>query len=308
MSKNIINKSAYPSVAPFLIKAYQLNSDGEAYVIEGNKNLSQTYFEHLQFPITNFWGNYFKEKIDILEPKRKDLMLDVCCGTGTLCLNTMPRLGFRKCIAIDNSDVAIGTLRRRINADQNIEAKVEDITKTSFPEHSIDAVYGNSFLHHIPNNPAFLKETFRILRGGGVMVLTGEPTTSAGPLETVIMGSVIRLFEILRIKKKKEVPHETAVTDIWLYEESSLREMLTEVGFTDVRIRGFGVLVPMLNWPSTLIFQKIFGRSMQPEWYWRVFGAIDKVLFFWLPAGMHSHFVIAARKPELSSNADPSAI
>lgn len=170
MSRNIINKSAYPSIASFVIKPYQLNKDGEAYVIDSNKNLSQSYFEHLQFPITKFWGNYFEEKIKILEPKSKEVMLDVCCGTGTLCLNTMPRLGFSKCIAIDNSKVAIEVLRRRININQRIEAKNDDITSTSFAECSIDAVYGNSFLHHIPNNHAFLSETFRILRGGGVMV------------------------------------------------------------------------------------------------------------------------------------------
>jgi hypothetical protein len=32
--------------------------------------------------------------------------------------------------------------------------------------------------------------------------------------------------------------------DIWLYEEDAVREMLTGVGFVDIRLDGFGVLAP----------------------------------------------------------------
>jgi ubiquinone/menaquinone biosynthesis C-methylase UbiE len=167
--KRIINRSAYQRIAPFVYKPYQLNQEGEDFVILSNQNLPESYFEHLLFPVSDFWGDYFEDKLNLLQPENREVMLDVCCGTGTLCLNVMPKLGFAKCIAIDNSEVAIGTLRKRVRTDQHVEVIKQDITKTSFPSDSIDAVYGNSFLHHLPNNYAFLAEAFRVLkRGGGV--------------------------------------------------------------------------------------------------------------------------------------------
>lgn len=296
--KKIINATAYRRIAPFVIKPYQLNKEGEDFVVLSNQNLSKDYFEHLQFPVSRFWGNYFAEKLNILEPKIKEVMLDVCCGTGTLCLNIMPISGFSKCIAIDNSQVAIDLLKKRMGQYQQIEAKRQDITHMSFDDNSIDAVYGNSFLHHLPDNYSFLSESFRVLREGGVLVLTGEPTVTASFLEGVIMMSVIKTLVFFKLKSKKTYLHDLPVTDIWLYEENSLRRMLGEIGFVDITIRGFGVLVPLLNWPTTLIFNKIIGKSMQPEWYWMLFGWLDRKLFDWLPANKHSHFVIAARKPE----------
>jgi len=150
--KKIINRSAYQRMVPFVNKPYQLNQEGEDFVILSNQNLPESYFEHLLFPVSDFWGGYFEDKLNLLKPVNKGVMLDVCCGTGTLCLNVMPKLGFAKCIAIDNSEAAIGVLRKRVNADQHIEVTKQDITKTSFTNNSIDAVYGNSFLHHIPDN------------------------------------------------------------------------------------------------------------------------------------------------------------
>lgn len=297
-TEKIVNERAYRKLRPCVIKPYQLNEQGEKFVISSNKNLSDDYFEHLLFPISNFWGSYFEEKINLLHPRRRDVMIDVCCGTGTLCLNVIPKLGFSKCIAIDNSSVAIKVLADRLKTNQPIEVRNEDITKTTFNENSIDAIYGNSFLHHIPNNHAFFAETFRILRPGGVVVLTGEPTVTARVLENIIMMSLINGLDFLGLRRMKPYDDQAPVTDIWLYEEQSLRQMLIDNGYIDINIQGFGILVPLLNWPTSLAFSFLFGKSMQPDWYWRLFGWLDKILFFWLPANMYSHFAIAARKPE----------
>ena len=129
------------------------------------------------------------------------------------------------------------------------------------------------------------------------MVLTGEPTIGAAFLENCITMTTIKVLVFLRLKKKKQSLHETPVTDIWLYEEDTLRDILAAIGFVDITIRGFGVLVPLFNGPTALILGKLIGKSMQPEWYWKWLGWLDDKLFGWLPADKQSHFVIAARKP-----------
>ena len=148
----------------------------------------------------------------------------------------------------------------------------------------------------------FLLHHFALLEHRGVVVFTGEPTLAAGSLETVIMMSLIKGLDFLGLRRMKPYDDQAPVTDIWLYEEESLRQMLLDAGFNDIKIQGYGVFVPLLNWPSTIVFRKIFGKSTQPEWYWRLFGWLDRNLFFWLSANKHSHFVIAARKPDLAAN------
>ncbi len=67
-------------------------------------------------------------------------MIDVCCNTGTLCLNIMPISGLSRCIDIDNSKYAIQILRNRIKEVQHIEVRNIEITSTSFNKGAIDAV------------------------------------------------------------------------------------------------------------------------------------------------------------------------
>jgi ubiquinone/menaquinone biosynthesis C-methylase UbiE len=293
----VIYPQAFGRIAPYVVRAYELDPEGAALVIRSNEVLPDEYFDHLTFPVSDYWGKYFKGKLSALRPRGRDVMLDVCCGTGTLCLNVMPGIGFERCIAIDNSEAAIAVLRRRMRRDQRIDVMKQDITRLSMDCDSVDAVYGNSFLHHLPDNYAFLAETLRILKPGGVMVLTGEPTVAAPALENAIIGNILAFLRLIGVRRRRRVDREMPITDIWLYEEDAVREMLAGVGFVDIRLDGFGVLAPLLNWPSALVFRALTGRSLQPEWYWKWLGRLDDALFGWLPADRKSHVVIAARKP-----------
>ena len=142
----------------------------------------------------------------------------------------------------------------------------------------------------------FLREAYRVLSPGGVCVMTGEPTRSALFLEGLIMSTLVKITSLFR-KKRSQRPKCKKLTDIWLYEKESLTSMLSEVGFTEIKIKPFGFFSALLNGPSSIFFSVIFRKSMQPDFYWKIVTIIDHNLFFWLPAKFHSHFVIAARKP-----------
>lgn len=287
------NSLAYQFFRKYILRPYQLNLKGCKIVINSNANLNEDYFDHLNFPISGFWQKYFYKKLQILEPKEKTCFLDVACGTGTLCLNVMPKINFKKCVAIDNSEFALKILKKRKNINQNIIIKRDDLSLRSFKKKSIDAIYGNSFLHHIPDNYKFLKEAYRILKPGGVIVFTGEPTINAEFLETFFSKIVKKFINFFGYKKNsKKINH---VSDIWLYEEKSLKNMLTDCGFKNIKIKPFGFFVPLFNLPTTFFFKFLFGKSLQPDWYWWLVGIIDE-FFFWIPSKYKSHFVIAGRK------------
>ena len=283
-----------------LIRPYVLNQSGASMVYDSNEGLADEYFDHLEFPISDFWYAYFVDKINILQPKHYGNSLDICAGTGTVCLNLMRKGLFQNCEAIDISETAIKILQQRISKNKiaNLNASCVNIMKTDYPNNHFNCIFGNSFLHHLPDNELFLKEMFRILQFEGTICFTSEPTKSAFTLETFFVRNAFKLLQFLRLKPyKRNEKLNAPLSDIWLYDEETVKKMLDEVGFICVSIKGFGFLTPLFNGPFTILFQKISKKSMQPDWWWNLFTALDKILFFWLPNSFYSHYTISAKKP-----------
>jgi ubiquinone/menaquinone biosynthesis C-methylase UbiE len=293
-NKKIINSRAYSLINKYIKEPYKLNKQGCKIVINANRNLQSHYFEHLIFPVSNFWKGYFRKKLKILKPTGNNYFLDVCCGTGSLCLNVMSDLKFKKCMAIDNSDYAINMLKRR-KKNKNIVAKKIEINSTKIKPNTFDAVYGNSFLHHLPDNITFLKSVKKILKPGGVMIFTGEPSISAEILETMITQNILKIFHFFKIKKKINHNPHYFLTDIWLYDHKIIKQILLDIGFKDVKIKSFSFLSAIFNSTSSIFFKLLTGKSFQPDWYWWLIEKIDEIFFF-LPTNFRSHFIIAARK------------
>lgn len=295
-----LSKILNPNVRNVLLhevsEPYVLTEKGSNIVYDYNRNLPASYFEHLEFQVSDFWYNYFSSKMDYAFSEKKGKALDVCAGTGTLSLNLMAKGYFETCIAIDISEPAIQRLKQRISdlkLDQVMDAKCDNIMDTSFANNEFDCIAGNSFLHHLPDNKLFLKEMHRILKPNGRICFSGEPTISCSSLEGLFLGNFIKFLKWLRIKKNTATP---SMSDIWSYDKASLKKMLEDQGFKEVKIISFGFIVAILNEPTSYLLFKLTGRSMQPIWYWNLFGKIDKLLFSWLPDNYHSHFVITAKK------------
>lgn len=292
----ILNPNVRKTLEKDISEPYVLSEKGSQIVYEYNRLLPDSYFEHLEFPVSDFWFDYFSTKMDLAFSHRKIKALDVCAGTGTLSLNLMVKSYFEKCIAIDISEVAINRLKERIisfGLKEIMEAKCDNIMDTSFENNEFDCIVGNSFLHHLPNNRLFLREMHRILAPGGSICFTGEPSVSCSRLEGLFLGNFISLLKFLRLKKSTAVP---SMSDIWSYDVNSLKKLLEEEGFKDIKIIPFGFLVSILNEPTSFLMSKIIGRSMQPIWYWNFLGKVDKLFFSWIPANYHSHFIITGKK------------
>lgn len=291
----ILNPNVRSALLKEVVEPYILTEAGSQKVFDYNQNLPDSYFEHLEFPVSDFWYEYFSSKLDSAEMKSKEKALDVCAGTGTLILNVMAKKYFKNCTAIDISEAAIKRLNERI-VELGIEgckAKCDNIMNTAFNNDEFDCIMGNSFLHHLPDNKKFFKEMHRILKPGGSICFTGEPTVSCSALEGLFLGNFIKLLRFLRIKPKVTNP---SLSDIWSYDRHSLEILLEEAGFNEIKIIPFGFLVAILNEPTSFILSKLTGKSMQSEGYWNFFGRIDRNLFSWVAANTHSHFTITAKK------------
>ncbi|HVS50764.1 MAG TPA: class I SAM-dependent methyltransferase [Opitutaceae bacterium] len=96
-------------------------------------------------------------------------LLDAGCGTGGLIRRLARERPEWKWTGVDFSRIACGIARERVGAGAEIvEASV---TALPFGDGAFDAVVSADVLYHVDDDAAALREFFRVLRPGGVVVL-----------------------------------------------------------------------------------------------------------------------------------------
>lgn len=119
------------------------------------------------------WRNYGLQHLQRYQfafPHVRQLdVLDVACGVGYgsffLCQAA------RSCQGIDLSPEAIGYANSHYRR-ANLRYAVGDALRLSLPAASVDAVVSFETIEHLPEPPAFLAAVHRILRPGGLLIVS----------------------------------------------------------------------------------------------------------------------------------------
>jgi ubiquinone/menaquinone biosynthesis C-methylase UbiE len=205
-----------------------------------------------------YWHKLFQSKANAagVAVRPDDKVLDCCCGHGYL--GEVFEEKFRARVTFcDLSATQLAELRARRARSGAAQANVleADLLHLPFPDASFDWAVGNSFLHHLPDVPAALRELNRVTKPGGGAVLFHEPTTTSIFWES---------FPLSIFKDTRPTAESGNFTDLWLFTPDSLRPVFEEAGFADVRILGTGILSALLiNW-YLIVTSKL--RSQSRAW------------------------------------------
>ncbi len=153
------------------------------------------------------------------QPPNHVRLLDVACGTGRV-LEQMaiahPALRYH---GVDLSPYYIKAARRRLRDVAEMALVVENAEHLPYVDRHFDVVTSVYLFHELPRNARrnVVREMYRVLRPGGLVVLEDSAQPSDSPEITSVLGGFPAEY------------HEPFYND---YLEDDLAELLAECGFT----------------------------------------------------------------------------
>jgi 2-polyprenyl-3-methyl-5-hydroxy-6-metoxy-1,4-benzoquinol methylase len=150
--------------------------------------------------------------------------LDVGCGEGHFAAALT-----RACVEVVAIDVAAEPLRRALERHPDLDARlVESEASLPLEDSSFDIVWAGETIEHVADTSQWLSELRRVLRSGGVLLLS---TPDHGPLWRLRLALSRGAFEA----------HFDPRSDhLRFYTRPALATLLGDFGFEDVAVRGVG--------------------------------------------------------------------
>jgi ubiquinone/menaquinone biosynthesis C-methylase UbiE len=173
------------------------------------------YFEEIakQYDVLRqtLYSDVIRERaFDAAKLKPGNLAADIGCGTGFITEGLLQR-GV-KVIAVDKNKAMLGEIKRKFENSGGIEFRLGEADCLPILDGTVDYVFANMMMHHLDDPQEAIMEMVRVLKPGGVLVIT---------------DLVEHEFEFLRMEHH----------DLWLgFKMDIVREWLEESGLKDIEV------------------------------------------------------------------------
>jgi ubiquinone/menaquinone biosynthesis C-methylase UbiE len=169
-------------------------------------------------------------------------LLDVGCGTGHH-LSALQQRGFDVC-GIDGSADMLAQARA---LNPTVELKLADVDALPVPDASFDVVICIEVLRYLPDPTRCIREIARVLRPGGMALVTAQPLLNLNGYFAVNRFPLKRFFGLVPLKQ-------------FFTTSGRLRRQFRRAGFDTVKIHG--VYIGPINWIEHLA-QPILRRTLK---------------------------------------------
>lgn len=218
---------------------------------EANKNFHEAD-EELSEASAAYWNRYYRARLAALDldlpPNAR--VLDCACGMGRLggALARAGEGGLENRPYVVSCDLSMNQLRQLRTlwpSGAPAAPTLGNLLSLPYPDASFDLVIGNSFLHHLPDVPAALREMQRVCKPGGYAVVLHEPN---------VYAPFWQAFPVSLYKNMSKTSDPTNFTDLWYFSAQDMRALLAEAGFRQAVVTAGGLLAAMMmNLPFILL-------------------------------------------------------
>ena len=168
--------------------------------------------------------------------------LDVCCGTADWSISLSKAVGpTGEVIGVDFSENMLEVGKGKTQDMHNIQLVHGDAMNLPFEDNEFDYVTIGFGLRNVPDYLATLKELYRVLKPGGMVVCleTSQPTTPVFKQgHKLYFKFIMPIFGKIFAKSKDEYE--------WLQQSTfdfpdkeKLKRLFTQAGFSNIKIRSF---------------------------------------------------------------------
>lgn len=168
--------------------------------------------------------------VELAMPGSGERVLDVACGTGIVARSAAPRVGLDGTVV--GLDLNEGMLRvaRRISSEARppIEWRRGDATDMPFPDGAFDVVFCQQGLQFFPDQPAALREMYRVLAPNGRVALSVLRSIEHNPGYVALAEALERHVGVDSGAMMRS-PFSSLST-------GGLRDLIAGAGFRDARI------------------------------------------------------------------------
>lgn len=185
--------------------------------------------------------NYFRETLivnAVTQYKNKGIILDAGCGSG----NVTIRLAQNKfsLIAIDTAEKSLDFLRnkvKKLGLEKKVSVKKANLLKTPFKKNYFDAIVCGEVLEHIHFDTKVIQEFFRILRSGGICVVTVPAHPELWDISDDISGHERRYTKEEMKKKFKTAGFNVLYCNYWGFPLNNLWHTRVFLPFLDRKMK-----------------------------------------------------------------------
>lgn len=174
----------------------------------------------------------------ISEASKYNKVLDICCGTGDICLGIANTNKESDVTGLDFSENMLTVAKKRSDKfnTSNLELVHGDVMNMAFLDNTFDAVTVSFGLRNTPNYELALKEVLRVLKPNGKFYCL-----EASYPKNVITRSMFKLYfkyimptlARMIVRKGSEYAYLNKSTEQFLSKEE-LKELMESVGFKSV--------------------------------------------------------------------------
>lgn len=177
--------------------------------------------------------SYIKTKI---EPK---VIVDLGCGSGTMCAYLQKKYPNSEVFGVDAFDIPLEQARQKHDKIKFLKCNLEE-ENFPFEDNSVDLIISHEVIEHLRDLENYLKESYRVLKEDGIILLKS-------PNRLDIMRVVSPLF-------RKVWYADIDKTHIKYYDVFNGKKELLKNNFKDVRsysgtkplVRKYGITIPSM--------------------------------------------------------------